>query len=354
MENKLRKELKNMVKKIIPKDQINTLLLHLSEKYTVYVPMKDKNELKFQTFDPNSETPHHLDNFQNTRTPPKEILFPQKEVLFSYKTEGQDVKIVEPSMEEPKKIIFGVRSCDARSFQILDTFFASGKYSDPYYFKHRNATLVVGLACNYPYSTCFCTSVGGGPFSTDGLDAFLVDLGDSYLIESISLKGDFLIPYLQEFKDPHADVDKEVAKLKEKAEASMKSALDLSKIEKDLDLKFDDAIWQDYSKKCLNCSVCTFFCPTCHCFDVQEISKKNGGERVRIWDSCQSSLFTQEASGYNPRSVGEKRVRQRIYHKFNFYPKNYQILGCVGCGRCSRNCPEHEDIRDILGNVISG
>jgi formate hydrogenlyase subunit 6/NADH:ubiquinone oxidoreductase subunit I len=85
---------------------------------------------------------------------------------------------------------------------------------------------------------------------------------------------------------------------------------------------------------------------------VQEESDKNGGKRVRIWDNCQTSIFTLEASGHNPRNSGRERTRQRIYHKFNYYLKNYKILGCVGCGRCIKVCPTNRDIRETLRAVV--
>ena len=44
-----------------------------------------------------------------------------------------------------------------------------------------------------------------------------------------------------------------------------------------------------------------------------------------------------------------ERCRNRIMHKFSYYPQNYNLLGCVGCGRCIRLCPVNNDIRSILG-----
>ena len=38
--------------------------------------------------------------------------------------------------------------------------------------------LLVGFACNDPLPTCFCTSVGGDPAGTAGLDILLTELDD--------------------------------------------------------------------------------------------------------------------------------------------------------------------------------
>ncbi|MHA2001110.1 MAG: 4Fe-4S dicluster domain-containing protein [Promethearchaeota archaeon] len=339
-----------MVQKIIPKTEISSLLTRLNKEFQVYVPIKGESGIRFSLF--NEESVVMLDKFQNVHYPPKEIHFPQTEELFSTISIDNKSKIVEPAPITKDQIIFGVRNCDARSFQVLDTFFSSGQYDDPYYFRRRNHSIVIGLACNNPQSSCFCTSVGGGPFSKESLDAFLVDLGDKYFFESLSSKFDKLNSYFQDYSSPS---DKDHDRIKELEQISLSKIsweLSLDTLETKLDDKFNDEIWDRNAETCLNCSVCTFYCPTCHCFDVQDKKTDQGIKRIRIWDSCQSGLFTLEASGHNPRLMGNSKFRQRIFHKFNYYPKNYQILGCVGCGRCIRHCPESNDIRKILKEII--
>jgi ferredoxin len=39
-------------------------------------------------------------------------------------------------------------------------------------------------------------------------------------------------------------------------------------------------------------------------------------------------------------------------HKFSYYPENYNLIGCVGCGRCIQLCPVNNDLRTILEKVI--
>ncbi len=38
-------------------------------------------------------------------------------------------------------------------------------------------------------------------------------------------------------------------------------------------------------------------------------------------------------------------------HKFSYYPTNYDLLGCVGCGRCINVCPANNDLRVILDKI---
>jgi predicted aldo/keto reductase-like oxidoreductase len=86
---------------------------------------------------------------------------------------------------------------------------------------------------------------------------------------------------------------------------------------------------------------------------VDEEVKKQG-RRIRNWDSCMYPLFTLHASGHNPRESGKERMRQRIMHKFNYFVNYWGSFGCVGCGRCIRNCPVNLDIREILKIISEG
>jgi len=60
-------------------------------------------------------------------------------------------------------------------------------------------------------------------------------------------------------------------------------------------------------------------------------------------------LFTQHASGHNPRSEKVQRVRQRFMHKLKYYGDKYNNgVSCVGCGRCVKYCPVNIDIRNVF------
>ncbi|MHA1146279.1 MAG: 4Fe-4S dicluster domain-containing protein [Candidatus Helarchaeota archaeon] len=334
--------------RMISKNKLNTLLKEFSKDYTVHVPQMMESFTEFKEF---QEPFIGFSNYSNTRIPPKSILFPQKETLFRFKNEANEMIIEENAEGSSEQIIFGIRSCDARSFRILDTFFSSGDYRDTYYFQKRDKTTIVGLACQYPLTTCFCTVVGGDPFSKEGLDALLVELEDKFFFEPITERGKKLLRYMTEFDVPSENDMEKIEMMSSDSKEIITFNADLDGIEKKLDNLFDSEIWVDHGMKCLGCGSCSYLCPTCHCFDVQDEKENNGGVRIRFWDSCQFPLFTLHGSGHNPRITGKERSRQRIFHKFNYYLKNYNLIGCVGCGRCIQVCPVNNDLRETLATI---
>lgn len=112
----------------------------------------------------------------------------------------------------------------------------------------------------------------------------------------------------------------------------------------------DTEFWIKQTAKCLSCGACTYLCPTCQCFTITDEGSPLEGRRLRSWDSCMSPQFTLETSGHNPRAEKFKRMRNRISHKFSYYPQSYDgAYSCVGCGRCVISCPVSLDIRRVGG-----
>jgi len=338
--------------KSFEKRELQNVLQILAENYDIVGPVKEGNVLKYKKLDKFEDI--YLDFVGPSAIPPKSILFPQREVLFTYELENKDVKLHDLSQQKPAKIqvIFGIRPCDAKSFALLKLFFEWGKYKDAYYLEKFNNSIFVSLACNNTKSTCFCTSVGGDPFGKENSDLQLVDLGKKYVLRSFTQKGEAVLSTLKKYADaPKEDLQK-IEQINNDARKSIKTHLELGKIHEQLANMWDDKIWAKFSAACLGCGSCSFLCPTCHCFDViDDRTDERHGARIRVWDTCQFPIFTKQGSGFNPRDAKLARARQRIFHKFNYYPTNYGVLGCVGCGRCICLCPMNSDIRDELAKV---
>lgn len=345
-----------MSEMFIAKGDFPGIIERLMSRYRVYAPVKDGRYYEFAAL---KEAGAADLGFKNTRMSPKGVFHPQAERMFEYSLAKDDpeVNIVK---ETPKdfspQVILGIRPCDAKAFTLDDANFCSDKFKDPWWAKRREATTLIGLACNSPSSTCFCTTVNTGPFDTTGLDAMLVDTGDGYALQVLTEKGKNVLGIV-DLKPAPAQVAGKIEELKAGAEKSIATAFDPAAIaQKDVLEIFNAPIWDEIHFGCLNCGTCTFMCPTCWCFDIQdEVQEGAKGDRLRLWDSCMFSLFTFHGSGHNPRAQKVQRVRQRFMHKLKYYQDKYGTgTACVGCGRCVQACPVNIDIRQVGRTMGSG
>ncbi|MEW6266598.1 MAG: 4Fe-4S dicluster domain-containing protein [Thermodesulfobacteriota bacterium] len=341
-----------MADKILKKSDFNGFIKSLAGRYEVLGPVEADGVIKYAPAGPEE---FKLD-FTNSHLSPKNLFFPQSERMFEFdadrKAEGAFILKELPEPDDPR-LVFGLRPCDAKAFFVLDKIFKNDQYEDPYWFQKRNRTVLIGLGCDAPCPTCFCTSVNCGPFHEEGLDALAYDLGDGFLIKTLSEKGQKALGQAQGLSEAKAQDLSSAAALKDKAEAALADRIHLDKIAGRTVLElFQAGHWDYLHETCINCGTCTYCCPTCHCFDIQDEAAGRDGDRLRNWDTCMSWLFTMHGSGHNPRPTKKERVRQRFMHKFKYIPlKRGGEIGCVGCGRCVNFCPVNIDVRDVVRDM---
>ncbi len=327
------------MKYILPKHELNSLLERWSVGHAVLAPQKVGAYTEFLPFGAQSEL--CLEEPHNTRFPPKALFFPQSEAILKYKRNTGQLENIE--VEPEKRIIFGIRPCDAKAVALLDTVFAEGENQDPFWLARRAETLLIGLGCHEPCATCFCTSADSGPFNTEGLDALLTDLGSEYMVELLSERAAGLFDGLAHASPAQ---QKSAQTAQTAAEHAMPKAFELEGLKEKLDRVFDEEIWTQLAQSCLGCGVCTFLCPTCFCFDLVDETQRD--TRVRNWDTCMYRVYSLEASAHNPRPTRKERTRQRLMHKYSYWWDHAGKLGCTGCGRCVRYCPVGLDIRAMI------
>lgn len=324
----------------VEKGKITDLVKDLSRRFEIFAHVKKGDLLQF---DKVVDTKDILIGVDKGGLSPKSSLLPQNEIMFSQK-EG---KIIKNEFLKKERLLFGVRPCDVKAIYLLDKVFNEGDFEDTFYKEKRESTVIFGIGCNRPLSSCFCTSFEIGPFEKDGCDVFIIDLGREYLLERITGRGEEI---LSSFNLEEAEDDKvgAISDMQKKAESKISNRPDIEGIGERLNDMFSDPIWNELHLKCLGCGVCTFFCPTCHCFDIVDEEEGFITKRLRIWDSCQFPLFTLHASGHQPRATGKERFRQRVMHKFSYFFDRFREVACVGCGRCILNCPVNLDIREVI------
>ena len=169
---------------ILPKQDLPKFIDELTGKYKVFAPVDVNHTTVFKQIKNAKEVNM---KYNNTKVPPKNVLFCQTETLFKF-TPGTKGKIQSPDIDNGKRAIFGIRPCDAKSFAIIDPIFKED-FVDPFYVTKRDNTLLVGLSCTNPYPNCFCTSFNDSPASSKYVDILLTDIGDKYFVEANSDKG---------------------------------------------------------------------------------------------------------------------------------------------------------------------
>ncbi|GAH96968.1 unnamed protein product, partial [marine sediment metagenome] len=183
------------------------------------------------------------------------------------------------------------------------------------------------------------------------VDLMLTDIGDQFLVEEVTDKGKELIAKTSGLKEATKTDEARAKEAKETSHNKVTRKINTEGIEDKLLACFDDEdYWEKIAAKCISCGICTFLCPTCYCFDINDELVKKQGTRFRSWDSCAFSVYTKMPME-NPRLEKWRRVRQKVCHKFEFYPMTFNVIACTGCGRCIRLCPVNWDIAQTLESL---
>ncbi|MEN6520717.1 MAG: 4Fe-4S dicluster domain-containing protein [Armatimonadota bacterium] len=278
----------------------------------------------------------------------KEYLLPVHDVLFRYKGKKGEQILEAPEMSTKPKLMIGLRLCDARAISVLDSVYLEGRFRDPYYAARRENLTLMATVCDDPRWSCFCTSVGDLNEWAKTVDALITDLGDKVYVAPVTEKSAKLLSS-PAFKEPTEEDVKKKTQVWENLLALPKQPFAGKDISQSV--SWDDPIWKDMADRCLGCGACSYQCPSCTCFDIQDDTVGNTIERYRCRDTCQFSDFTRMGAGHNPRPEKTMRTRQRVMHKFKYQMEQFNMIGCTGCGRCVESCPVNIDLREVLSKI---
>jgi ferredoxin len=326
--------------KLIKESHVSEWLNGIIKKHKVMAPTKiGKNDFAFKAV--HSAGDVSLEFLNPIISPVKDYLFPEKEVMLSYRKNGNSWD-VESNLVDQETVLFGLRSCDLAAMLFMDKFFLEG-FKDTYYEVKRKNLITVALSCREPMETCFCVCADCGPSSKVGFDLQLTKLDGHYLVEIGSDRGEELVKlgssFFSDASEKHLAEKEKIMEETKNNKFKMPTTYFSKAVRHVTANDIDENVWNKLGSRCMSCGSCSYVCPTCTCFTVYDEGDLTEGKRVRTWDSCMYGGFTREVSGHNPRAVQKERVKRRYYHKLSYYYLTKMgCHGCVGCGRCVISC----------------
>ncbi len=322
--------------RVLPKRNLQEFLKGLESFGELIAPVEDGGVFMFSKV---GDVSRVVVDYTRTVLPPKKFLLPYRRERFSYSTDTLEFSKENGGV---KQVIFGIHSCDLHGISILDSVYLK-ENPDPKYLEVRKNTVLIGISCS-PDDNCFCLSTGTAFPDGANWDLFLTDIGDDYFVSIGSPKGDEIVFKL---KNLFRNITREDLILYKRT-TSIKTAQfnlgmlpDLGRISQVIELEYESSVWEEEAKRCFGCGTCTNVCPTCFCYTSVDIPSLDGKtvSRVEFTTSCQYPYYSLVAGGHYFKPSRADRFKHRYYHKFVGYPYQIEKLGCVGCGRCSVECP---------------
>ncbi|MFW6103267.1 MAG: 4Fe-4S dicluster domain-containing protein [Chloroflexota bacterium] len=258
--------------------------------------------------------------------------------------------------DEPPFYVVGAKNCDLRSVECLDHTFAHGQTKDPFWVTRRDKAVVIGADCSNPPSTCFCTLLGMTPYPEGVCDLSVAVVSDGVVLDVWTAKGQDALDAaglsLQEA------TSEQLAEREANRQCTREAVVEQNRqyetrapFEELVEQHFDSPAWTKYVGRCREDAACLAVCPTCHCFVLYDEKTGEGGERVRVWDFCYLRGYTRCGGGHSARATGNDRFKNKYVKKFQFYPAQFDMVACTGCGRCVEACLAKIDMRQVLNDL---
>ena len=125
---------------------------------------------------------------------------------------------------------------------------------------------------------------------------------DTLYLDAKTEKGSALLESLSALTEACGGEDETAVERHKELSHERLSGLPLAELSADrfgadkTDAFFNYPAWKTLSEACLGCGTCTFVCPTCQCYDIQDFDTGHGVKRFRCWDSCMYSSASASGS----------------------------------------------------------
>jgi sulfhydrogenase subunit beta (sulfur reductase) len=251
--------------------------------------------------------------------------------------------------DEKPRIILGVPNCDIEGLCLLDEIYLDDEFSDIFYRRRRENTILISSDCTSIKEHCHCLSYNIHPYSSGNADIAAIYLEGTIILRILTGKGEEFIKNIPAAVDPG---DNNIKLIVESAHQATETLLNEAnnglpdyKMTGNYVLESRVDIWEKYSSQCVSCGACVTICPTCSCFLLID---KSGFEKVKQMDGCQYPGFERVAGGEDALFELHNRFKNRYLCKYSWKPKKFGSIACTGCGRCIEACIGHINKNEIF------
>lgn len=313
--------------KCIKKEEWDKTLGHLLLSYSIFACVENEYGPDYELISQDNIRKISY-NKPKPATPLKSFFLPVKENVTSQKAYPMP------------RIILGIPNCDIEGLGLLDEIYLDNEFSDPFYRKRRENSLLIGSDCFGIQDNCHCSAYGIKPYSEHLADLAVIELDGTIALRILSPRGESFLNMLPEIQDQSdkdiiAAIEREHKETEAKLAGSEYNKLPDQKMTGSLIASAKMDIWEKYSSDCVSCGACSAICPTCTCFLLID---KPGFKKVKQLDTCQYPGFERVAGGEDALSELHNRFRNRYMCKYIWKAEKFSSPACTGCGRCIDAC----------------
>ena len=289
---------------LIEKQKINDLIRALAKNTPVYAPIRRQNpeESVFEKFSPEMEIDF---DYLPTLLSVKEFFLPLKENIFVFDKRRSKVSATQ---KIKPFILFGLNNRDLEAIRQLDEIMTKPN-QDYFYLQKRAAATIIGLI-NEPVKTPPSGDLILVKINEEQYEAVILTEKGKELAKNKIFKNEVGIITNAGPKSAKPEIMPQLKKLLYDPEL-ISDAISWS-------WRNDPAIWNELAGLCLGCGICTYVCPLCYCFSIEDGISLDDAEcrRCRSWDACTLPRFAQISGGFNFHKTIKERYYNWYYHKF--------------------------------------
>ena len=201
-------------------------------------------------------------DYDVTMLPPKKYFQPPQEALVQF-TRGTGK--CEPVLEEEPFVLLGVHPYDAAAISQMDKIFSTDN-ADVHYLRRREGATIIASDIQNASENIFASCMGTATLRSGGCDMLLTKVGDQYIVEARTEKGEALLT--GPLADAPAASEASLAKREqlwedaEKRFAQHQLQCRPQELPELLSRSDDNSLWEERGARCLSCGSCTLVCPT--------------------------------------------------------------------------------------------